>query len=403
MRFMASIPVEAMQTPAVPPKMIRKADGWMNAVGMVPSITPPPRRPKMASPIPMAEAAFMGVQMVDRRLTADLHRARAPLDALVRWNAPARMPARQSRTASTTASTLSVTTTFVPVVSAMCVSGVASTITIRSGFRMKGALSAPRRCSWIMALSDQFRSGLALHADQVLEHLVRGRDDPGVGLEATLGGDEVGELAGEVHVRHLDRAGGRDAERAVLARGADVLDARVHARAPLVAGQALEAVLVGELGQRDVAAGRAAVRDGGQRGRLDVARRRDEAHRAVAPDGHVGGARGDVDVAVLHAGDGGAADDVVARAGDQVALVVAREVARARVGHVGDRRRGRGRVARRRGAGAGAEPAVALDGDVERVAGGLDGAAGHQVVDRAQRHAEADLRRVGAAEAGARV
>src|SRR4051794_10032462 len=252
--FMASMPHEAMQTPPVPAKMISSADGWMKAVGMVPSITAPARRPKMASPIPMAVAAFMGVHWGDRRLAADLHRAASPLDLLVWWNAPARMPARHSRTAATTASTLSVTTTFVPVVSATCVSGVASTVTIRSGLRMKGALSAPRRCSSIMVfLSSQVRSGLVVHVDQVLEHLVRGGDDPGVGLEATLGGDEAGELAGHVDVGHLQRTRGGHAERAGLAGGADALDAGVDARAPLVARQALEALLVGELGQRDEA------------------------------------------------------------------------------------------------------------------------------------------------------
>src|SRR4051794_9676192 len=360
MPFMRSMPQEAMHTPAVPAKMISRADGWMNAVGIVPSITAPPRRPKMARPIPMAVAAFRDVHVGDRRLGAELPRTTTALDALVRWNAPARMPARQSRMAATTASTLSVTTTFVPVVRAMCVSGVASTNTIRSGLRMKGALSAPRRCSSIMVLLG-FRSGqgLVVHVDQVLEHLVRSRDDPGVGLEAALGGDEAGELAGHVDVRHLQRAGGGGAERAGLARGADLLDAGGDARAPLVAGQALEPVLVGELAQRDVAGDRAAGRDRRQRSGLDVAGRRHEAHRAVAADGDVGRARRDVDVAVLRAGGGGAADDVGAAARDEVALVVAGEVARAGVGHVGDRRRADGRVAGRRRAAAGAEPAVA--------------------------------------------
>src|SRR5256885_15873671 len=100
MPFMRSMPQEAMQTPAVPAKMISRADGWMNDVGIVPSITAPPRRPKMARPIPMAEAAFMDVQMGDRRVPPHLHRERGPLGAVVRGNAPARMPARHPPTAA---------------------------------------------------------------------------------------------------------------------------------------------------------------------------------------------------------------------------------------------------------------------------------------------------------------
>src|SRR3712207_6468499 len=93
----------------------------------------------------------------------------------------------------------SVTTRFVPVVRCTTVSGVASTVTMRSGLRKNGAVSRPRRCSSII--------GLALQVHEVLEHLVRGRDHPRVGLEATLRGDELGELGGEVHVGHLDDAG----------------------------------------------------------------------------------------------------------------------------------------------------------------------------------------------------
>src|SRR5439155_8656129 len=185
------------------------------------------------------------------------------------------MPARPYRTAATTASTLSLTTTLVPVVSAIVVSGLASTVTIRSGFRMKGAGPAPRRCSWIMAGVSSY-SGLAVHVDQVLEHLVGRRDDPGVGLEAALGGDQVGELAREVDVRHLERARAGLAEHAGLAGRSDGLGARVLARAPAVARRALEAVLVRELGQREVAGGRAAVADRRQRRGLRVAGGRDE-------------------------------------------------------------------------------------------------------------------------------
>ena len=49
-----------------------------------------------------------------------------------------------------------------------------------------------------------------------------------------------------------------------------------------------------------------------------------------------------------------------------------------------------------------AEPALALHGEVEHVARGLQRAAAHEVVDRAELHAEADLGRVAAAAADAR-
>src|SRR6185312_5388594 len=48
--------------------------------------------------------------------------------------------------------------------------------------------------------------GLLLEVGQLLQHLVRGRDDAGVGLEAALGDDQVGELLREVDVRHLESA-----------------------------------------------------------------------------------------------------------------------------------------------------------------------------------------------------
>ena len=83
MRFMASMPQEAMQTPAVPPKMMSIAEGWMKEAGDVPSMKAPPRRPTAAIAIPIAEAAFIGVQRGDRRASADLHRPSAPLDVLV--------------------------------------------------------------------------------------------------------------------------------------------------------------------------------------------------------------------------------------------------------------------------------------------------------------------------------
>src|SRR5919107_48858 len=73
---------------------------------------------------------------------------------------------------------------------------------------------------------------LALEVDEVLEELVGGRDHARVGLEAALRGDHVGELRREVDVRHLDRAGGGQAE--VAAGGARGLRARGRAGPPAV-------------------------------------------------------------------------------------------------------------------------------------------------------------------------
>src|SRR5690242_7617165 len=47
---------------------------------------------------------------------------------------------------------------------------------------------------------------LSLQVHEVLQDLVRGRDDSGVRLETTLGDDEVRELSREVDVGHLERA-----------------------------------------------------------------------------------------------------------------------------------------------------------------------------------------------------
>ena len=48
---------------------------------------------------------------------------------------------------------------------------------------------------------------LALEVGELLQHLVGGGDDAGVGLETTLGDDQVGELLREIDVRHLESAG----------------------------------------------------------------------------------------------------------------------------------------------------------------------------------------------------
>ena len=62
---------------------------------------------------------------------------------------------------------------------------------------------------------------LLLHVDQVVEHLVHGRDDLGVGLEAALRDDHVGELVGQVHVGLLQVAGA-DLAQAAAGRRADL-------------------------------------------------------------------------------------------------------------------------------------------------------------------------------------
>src|SRR3954451_7241665 len=53
---------------------------------------------------------------------------------------------------------------------------------------------------------------LALQVDELLQDLVRRGDDAGVGLEAALGDDHVGELERQVDVRHLERARGHRAQ-----------------------------------------------------------------------------------------------------------------------------------------------------------------------------------------------
>ena len=69
-----------------------------------------------------------------------------------------------------------------------------------------------------------------LQVHEVLEELVGGRDDLGVGLETTLGDDQVGELAAEVDVRPLERSAG-SVPRPPDAGDADLGDAGVGRRA----------------------------------------------------------------------------------------------------------------------------------------------------------------------------
>src|SRR3954449_4199821 len=230
------------------------------------------------------------------------------------------------------------------------------------------------------------RRVLAVEVDQVLQHLVGGGDHARVGLEAALRADHVRELLGEVHVRHLDLAGGH--QRVVAPRGPDALGTGAARRGPAVARDALQAGLVGELRQREVSRGHARAARGGVVG-----------DRAVLADRQVRRAGGDLDELVRAApARGRATEHVLAVLGDEVALLVAGEVARAGVLDVRDRGRAGGRVGARD-----AEPApVALERDVERVAGRLQRARRHVVVDRAELHAEADLDGVRAALRGVR-
>src|SRR4051794_4423580 len=230
------------------------------------------------------------------------------------------------------------------------------------------------------------RRVLAVEVDQVLQHLVGGGDHARVGLEAALRADHVRELLGEVHVRHLDLAGGH--QRVVAPRGPDALGTGAAGRGPAVARDALQAGLVGELRQREVSRGHARAARGGVVG-----------DRAVLADRQVRRAGGDLDELVRAApARGRATEHVLAVLGDEVALLVAGEVARAGVLDVRDRGRAGGRVGARD-----AEPApVALERDVERVAGRLQRAGRHVVVDRAELDAEADLDGVRAALGGVR-
>src|SRR5688572_1419674 len=100
-------------------------------------------------------------------------------------------------------------------------------------------------------LSRSSARGLALDVDELLQHLVCGRDRARVGREGALVLDQTDELLAEVHVGRLERgcadrgatAGARRAERrrAALAR----LD-------PQVLPCAAEAVVGAELGHRQL-------------------------------------------------------------------------------------------------------------------------------------------------------
>src|SRR5581483_1924925 len=172
--------------------------------------------------------------------------------------------------------------------------------------------------------------------------------------------DHVRELGGEVDVRHLERAGRERAEPVRVARNADGRRARVRRLLVLRAGERLQPGLVREAGEGDL-------RDRGRR----AGRRVDVGDDAVLADRHRRRVCGDGDLRVRRPeGRGralrrdGVAEDVVALLRHEVAVRVGGEVAGAGVldGAEGGRRAG-GLYARD------AEPAGALDRQVERVAG----------------------------------
>src|SRR5438552_1209171 len=109
------------------------------------------------------------------------------------------MPARQAQMSSVTASGLSETISFERFVIVTTVSGVASIVWIRSGLTWIACSGWVRRCREIIGFSSlvgggggracrspAFSGGLAAaQVHEILEHLVGGRDDAPVGLEAT--------------------------------------------------------------------------------------------------------------------------------------------------------------------------------------------------------------------------
>src|SRR3954452_3075856 len=119
-------------------------------------------------------------------------------------------------------------------------------------------------------------SGLTLEVHQVLEQLVRRRDDARVGLEAALCGDHLRERLREIDVGHLDHTGDGEAEVTAWRAGLD--GARGRGLDPAIAGVALQARRVGEPGELDVAGGDARAERGARVVLVD------EGDRAVLPD-----------------------------------------------------------------------------------------------------------------------
>lgn len=92
---------------------------------------------------------------------------------------------------------------------------------------------------------------LALEVAELLQDLIRGGDDAGVGLEAALGDDQVGEFLGQVHVRHFQRSTGEAPDPGV-ARSAELHAAGVGGSNVGRTAGFLQAGGVGELCQRDL-------------------------------------------------------------------------------------------------------------------------------------------------------
>src|SRR5450830_186094 len=94
----------------------------------------------------------------------------------------------------------------------------------------------------------------ALEVDELLQQLVGRRDDARVRLETALGDDQVGELARQVHVGHLERAAREPAATARAGR-TDLRVAGVDGRAEQRPTGLLEPGRVREAAERDAADG----------------------------------------------------------------------------------------------------------------------------------------------------
>src|SRR5687768_4218566 len=91
---------------------------------------------------------------------------------------------------------------------------------------------------------------LSLQVDELFQHLVRRRDRPCIGLKAALRDDHAAELRGQVHVRHLERAGD-DGAAPAGARVADDRRARRGGLAILIGPDLHEAGGVREVRELD--------------------------------------------------------------------------------------------------------------------------------------------------------
>src|SRR4051794_10402024 len=232
---MASMPHDAIQAPNVPPSTMRNAGMLMNAAGEVPSMTAPPRRPTAATAIPIAVAAFMTYpgrsSAVCPRSSPERHDP-GRVGPLERVGQNAHAPA-----GDLVDDLLHRLDDDDPVSRGQHDRRVGDRLDRHDevGVELEGLVALAES----VELDHQWL--LAVEVDQVLEHLVGRGDHARAGLEAALRGDHGRELRGEVDVRHLDGARRRGAEDATLAGGVDGLGAGVGARAPAVAGQALEA------------------------------------------------------------------------------------------------------------------------------------------------------------------